>query len=102
LWHSVLLPLTGRPVKGLILAREGANSWRFVSVTTPLNWKDDGDVIIVNSITDEEAKTRFPKGLEKLKDYLRVTPQPNKQPRLASCFLCWGYLRGWSQRKNND
>ena len=48
------------------------------SVATPVNWKDGGDVIIVNSVTDEEAKTKFPKGFKKLKDYLRVTPQPNK------------------------
>jgi hypothetical protein len=47
-------------------------------VATPVNWTDGDDVIIVNSVTDEEAKTKFPKGFKKLKDYLRITPQPNK------------------------
>ncbi len=45
-------------------------------VATPANWKQGDDVIIMNSVTDEEAKTRFPKGFTKQKPYLRVTPQP--------------------------
>ncbi len=48
------------------------------SVATPANWKDGEDVIIVPTISDEDAKERFPKGWKTLKPYLRVTPQPNK------------------------
>ena len=47
-------------------------------VATPVNWKQGEDVIIVPAVTDEEAKTRFPKGWKTLKPYLRVTPQPDK------------------------
>ncbi len=48
------------------------------SVATPVNWKDGEDVIVVPSLSDEEAKQRFPKGFKIIKPYLRVTPQPNK------------------------
>jgi alkyl hydroperoxide reductase subunit AhpC len=47
-------------------------------VATPADWKDGDDVIIVNAVSDDEAKTKFPKGWEAKKPYLRVTPQPNK------------------------
>jgi alkyl hydroperoxide reductase subunit AhpC len=45
-------------------------------VATPVNWKPGEDVIIVTSVTDEQAKQRFPKGFRALKPYLRLTPQP--------------------------
>jgi len=48
------------------------------SVSTPVNWKDGEDVIIMPSVSDEDAKSRFPKGWKTLKPYLRLTPQPNK------------------------
>jgi alkyl hydroperoxide reductase subunit AhpC len=48
------------------------------SVATPANWKDGEDVVIVPSVSDEEAKTKFPKGFNPVKPYLRLTPQPNK------------------------
>jgi thioredoxin-dependent peroxiredoxin len=47
------------------------------SVSTPVDWKPGEDVVIANSITDEEARKRFPKGFVAKKPYLRVTPQPN-------------------------
>ncbi len=46
-------------------------------VATPVNWKHGQDCIVVPSVTDEEARTLFPKGFKTLKPYLRVTPQPN-------------------------
>ena len=36
------------------------------------------DVIITAAVSDEDAKTKFPKGWKAIKPYLRVTPQPNK------------------------
>jgi len=47
-------------------------------VATPVNWKDGEDTIIVPAVSDEEAKTLFPKGFKTVKPYLRYTPQPNK------------------------
>ncbi len=45
-------------------------------VATPVNWKSGEDVIIVPSLSDDEAKTRFPGGWKTVKPYLRVVPQP--------------------------
>ncbi len=45
-------------------------------VATPVNWKHGEDVIIVPSVSDEEAKQRFPDGWKTLKSYYRVIPQP--------------------------
>ncbi len=47
-------------------------------VATPANWKDGGDCVIVPSLSDEDAKAKFPKGWKALRPYLRMTPQPNK------------------------
>lgn len=51
-------------------------------VATPVNWQDGQDVIIVPSLSDEEAKARFPEGFTTLKPYLRMVKQP-KLPRRA-------------------
>ncbi len=48
------------------------------SVATPVNWKDGDDCIIVPSLSDDEAREKFPAGFKTVKPYLRVTPQPNK------------------------
>ncbi|MDY6936110.1 MAG: peroxiredoxin [Cyanobacteriota bacterium] len=48
------------------------------SVATPVNWKDGDDCVIVPSISTEDAKEKFPKGVKEVKSYLRMTPQPNK------------------------
>ena len=45
-------------------------------VATPVNWKPGEDVVTITSVTDEQAKQRFPKGFRTLKPYLRFTPQP--------------------------
>ena len=46
------------------------------SVATPVNWKSGGDCIIVPSLSDDDAKKKFPGGWKTLKPYLRVVPQP--------------------------
>ena len=45
-------------------------------VATPADWKQGGDVIIVPSVKDEDAKSLFPDGWKTVKPYLRVVPQP--------------------------
>ena len=46
------------------------------SVATPVDWKRGDDVIIVPSLSDEDAKKKFPGGWKTLKPYLRVVKQP--------------------------
>lgn len=41
-------------------------------VATPVNWQAGEPVIIVPSLSDEEARARFPQGWKELKPYLRV------------------------------
>ena len=45
-------------------------------VATPANWKQGDDVIIAGSVSDAEAKERFPGGWESPLPYLRIVPQP--------------------------
>ncbi|MBK7290626.1 MAG: peroxiredoxin [Chitinophagaceae bacterium] len=47
------------------------------SVATPANWNAGEDVIVVPSISTEDAIKKFPKGVKEVKPYLRYTPQPN-------------------------
>ena len=45
-------------------------------VATPVNWKDGEDVIIVPTVSNEEAKEQFPEGWKEVKPYLRLVAQP--------------------------
>ena len=45
-------------------------------VATPVNWKPGEDVIIPPTVSDEQAKQKYPEGWKTLKPYLRVVPQP--------------------------
>ncbi|RJG04648.1 peroxiredoxin [Noviherbaspirillum cavernae] len=47
-------------------------------VATPVNWKPGEDVIILASVSDDEAKTLFPEGWTTVKPYLRTVKQPAK------------------------
>ena len=46
------------------------------AVATPVNWKHGEDVIIAGSVTDEQAKQKYPGGWKSPKPYLRIIPQP--------------------------
>ena len=69
---------TGRNIDEILRVLDSLQLTANYTVATPVNWKDGDDVIIANSVSDEDAKVKFPKGFRKLKDYLRLTPQPNK------------------------
>jgi len=45
-------------------------------VATPVNWKQGDDVIILGSVSDDEAKQKYPSGWKSPKPYLRIVPQP--------------------------
>ncbi len=46
------------------------------TVATPVNWKPGDDVIIPTSVSDEQAKAKYPAGFKALKPYLRTVKQP--------------------------
>jgi alkyl hydroperoxide reductase subunit AhpC len=45
-------------------------------VATPVNWKHGEDVIILASVSDDEAKQKYPAGWKAPKPYIRIVPQP--------------------------
>jgi len=45
-------------------------------VATPAQWKPGEDVIIAGSVTNDEAKQKYPQGWKSPKPYLRIVPQP--------------------------
>ncbi len=48
------------------------------SVATPVDWKQGEDVVIAPAIKDEDSPAKFPKWHQRIKLYLRMTPQPNR------------------------
>jgi thioredoxin-dependent peroxiredoxin len=45
-------------------------------VATPVNWKPGEDVVIAGSVTNEQAKEKYPEGWKSPKPYIRIVPQP--------------------------
>ena len=45
-------------------------------VATPVNWKPGDDVIISGSVSDDEAKQKYPEGWKSPRPYIRIVPQP--------------------------
>jgi alkyl hydroperoxide reductase subunit AhpC len=45
-------------------------------VATPVNWRPGEDVIIGTSVSDAEAKQKYPGGWKAPRPYLRIVPQP--------------------------
>lgn len=70
-------PSTGRNFDEILRVIDSLQLTADYKVATPADWKQGEDVIISPSLSDAEADERFPKGYRKVKDYLRVTPQPD-------------------------
>jgi thioredoxin-dependent peroxiredoxin len=68
---------TGRNFQELLRVLDSLQLTSGYSVATPADWKHGEDVIIVLSVSDDDAKKKFPKGFVTKKPYLRETPQPN-------------------------
>jgi alkyl hydroperoxide reductase subunit AhpC len=69
---------TGRNFPEILRVLDSLQLTDHYSVATPVNWKDGEDCVIVPSLSDADAKAKFPKGWKALRPYLRMTPQPNK------------------------
>src|SRR5687767_11372636 len=69
---------TGRNFDEILRVIDSLQLTAQYSVATPVNWKDGDDCIIVPSLSNEDAKEKFPAGWKEVKPYLRVTPQPNR------------------------
>jgi alkyl hydroperoxide reductase subunit AhpC len=69
---------TGRNFDEILRVIDSLQLTAKYSVATPANWKEGEDVIIGGSVSDEDAKQKFPQGWKTIKPYLRVLPQPGK------------------------
>jgi alkyl hydroperoxide reductase subunit AhpC len=69
---------TGRNFDEILRVLDSLQLTDYHQVATPVDWKDGDDCVIVPTLSDADAKAKFPKGWKTLKPYLRLTPQPNK------------------------
>jgi alkyl hydroperoxide reductase subunit AhpC len=46
------------------------------TVATPVNWRPGEDVIIPTSVSDDDARKKYPNGFKTVKPYLRTVAQP--------------------------
>lgn len=69
---------TGRNFAEILRMIDSLQLTATYKVATPADWQDGGDCIVVPAVSDEEARTLFPRGIKEIKPYLRTTPQPNK------------------------
>jgi alkyl hydroperoxide reductase subunit AhpC len=67
---------TGRNFDEVLRLLESCQLTAKHNVATPVNWQQGEDVIIPPSVSDEQAKQKFPKGWKALKPYLRIVAQP--------------------------
>ncbi len=68
---------TGRNFDEILRVLDSMQLTAKYKVATPVNWKDGDDVIIVPSVSDDDAKVMFPDGWKTVKPYLRVVKQPS-------------------------
>ena len=68
---------TGRNFNEVLRVIDSLQLTADYSVATPADWNEGEDVIVVPSISTEDAMKKFPKGVKVVKPYLRYTPQPN-------------------------
>lgn len=71
-------PSTGRNFAEILRVIDSLQLTDQYKVATPVNWQNGDDVIIVPSLSDADAKERFPEGWKTLKPYLRIVKQPGK------------------------
>lgn len=69
---------TGRNFDEVLRVLDSLQLTAKYQVATPVNWKPGEDVIIAGSVSDEEAKKRYPGGWKAPKPYLRIVPQPGE------------------------
>lgn len=68
---------TGRNFHEVLRVLDSLQLTANYSVATPADWKQGEDVIVVLSVSTDDAIKKFPKGVNIVKPYLRYTPQPD-------------------------
>ena len=72
---------TGRDFGEILRVLDSLQLTATHQVSTPANWRQGEDVIVIPAVSDEEARGRFPDGWKTVKPYLRTVPQPVDEPQ---------------------
>lgn len=67
---------TGRNFDELLRVIDSLQLTEQKGVATPANWRPGGEVVILPSISDDEARLRFPDGFRAERPYLRFVTNP--------------------------
>jgi alkyl hydroperoxide reductase subunit AhpC len=67
---------TGRNFNEILRVIDSLQLTAHHKVATPADWQQGQDCIVVPAVSDADAEQLFPKGVRKVKPYLRYTPQP--------------------------
>jgi thioredoxin-dependent peroxiredoxin len=70
-------PSTGRNFEEILRVLDSLQLTADQYVATPSDWQQGDDVVVLPSISDENAAKLFPRGIRRVKPYLRYTPQPD-------------------------
>ena len=70
---------TGRNFDEILRVVDSLKLTSSSSVATPANWQQGDDVIILASLSDEQARGKFPDGWREERPYLRYVPDPSGQ-----------------------
>ncbi len=69
-------PSAGRNFDEILRVIDSLQLTTYQKVATPADWKQGDDVVILPTVSDEEAKELFPAGFTTHRPYLRTTAQP--------------------------
>jgi len=70
---------TGRNFHEILRTIDSLQLTARYSVATPADWEQGQDVIIAASVSDAEARQKFPDGWQAPRPYLRIVPQPGRE-----------------------
>ena len=68
---------TGRNFNEILRVLDSLQLTANYQVATPADWQNGDDCIVVPAVATEDIPSKFPKGHTIIKEYLRVTPQPD-------------------------
>lgn len=68
---------TGRNFDEILRVIDSLQLTDSYKVATPVNWRPGDDVIIVPSVSNDDARALFPAGWNELRPYLRLVKQPD-------------------------
>ncbi len=68
---------TGRNFAEILRVIDSLQLTANFQVATPADWQHGRDVVVIPAVPDDQLAAKFPKGVKRVRPYLRVTPQPN-------------------------